>query len=172
MDSNLNLPVEGECIGRRTFLDTCQATLHQIMILLSIGFFVVSYYTFDDIFNLDKSKFYVVLLSLLYALSITFIYLVVYYFFFKRALWKSIVSKQLIWQKDGVSLGGYKVKKISNLSLDENTLSFTCKFERPKFLNSTTIQSCDFEFKVSRRFREKPFLLLEFINTHDRNLHK
>jgi hypothetical protein len=142
------------------------------MTLMTIGFFSVAIDTFDDTFNLDKSKFYIGLLSLFYGLAVSLIYLVVYYFFFKRGIWKSIVSKRLIWQKDGVSVGGYKVKKISNLTLDENTLSFTCEFERPKFLNSTTIQSGDFEFKISRRFREKPYLLLEFLNTHDRNLHK
>ncbi len=159
MELNFEPPVEGECIGRGISLkDKLSLTFHTIMIM---------FFVFLGVFSMILSK------SDKHALMG---YSMILFCFFWRFMFHSKfseidASRRLIYLKDGFLLkhSKYKLKKMSVISLVGNKLFLECEFERKTLIGQIELHEKQMEYKIEKRFSDKPHLLLEFLNTHARN---
>lgn len=160
MELNFEPPVEGECIGRGISLkDKLSLTFHTIMIM-----FFVFLGVFAMIFGKsDKDA--------LVGVSMIPFCLFWRYILFQAKFSEIDASRRLIYLKDGFLLkhSKYKLKKMSVISLVGNKLFLECEFERKTLIGQMDIHNRQMEFKIEKRFRDKPHLLVEFLNTHARN---
>ena len=158
MELNFEPPVEGECIGRGISLkDKLSLTFHTIMIMffVFIGLMILIWE--------DKGPL-VLTLMILFCLFWRYI-------LFQAKFSEIDASRRLIYLKDGFLLkhSKYKLKKMSVISLVGNKLFLECEFERKTLIGQIELHEKQMEYKIEKRFSDKPHLLLEFLNTHARN---
>jgi hypothetical protein len=80
---------------------------------------------------------------------------------------------RLIYVNDGFYLHKFrKIQKIGLIVLDNNTFEFNCEYEIKRLLitwKPNIVSKGEPRFVIEKRFRDKPHMLVDFLNTHARN---
>ena len=157
MESKFIEPANGECIGR--WHSIADKTIVFTLTTLVISFGVL--FLFKDGDEIIK-------VTLNFALVIIFLF--VFLFFFKGPLFRLEASRRLFVSEKGLVLNKilykYEVIEISNIYLDRNIIKFKCMYKIPRLSlrGGFKIKESEFEYKIEKRFREKPHELLKYLN--------
>ena len=157
MESKFIEPANGECIGR--WHSIADKTIVFTLTTLVISFGVL--FLFKDGDEIIK-------VTLNFALVIIFLF--VFLFFFKGPLFRLEASRRLFVSEKGLVLNNklykYEVIEISTIYLDRNIIKFKCMYKIPRLSlrGGFKIKESEFEYKIEKRFREKPHELLEYLN--------
>ena len=163
MESKFIEPANGECIGRwHSIID--KIVLFGIMFLFYFPLFILIAFIFntEDVVKV----FFAFIYLIIYYIILTFILL----FFYKRTWHRLNASRRLFVSEKGLvlnkTLNKYEIIEISNIYLDRNIINFRCKYKTPRFSikGGYNIMESEFEYKIEKRFREKPNELLEYLN--------
>ena len=157
MESKFIEPANGECIGR--WHSIADKTIVFTLTTLVISFGVL--FLFKDGDEIIK-------VTLNFALVIIFLF--VFLFFFKGPLFRLEASRRLFVSEKGLVLNNklykYEVIEISTIYLDRNIIKFKCMYKIPRLSlrGGFKIKESEFEYKIEKRFREKPHELLKYLN--------
>ena len=157
-------PANGECIGRwHSIIDKIGMLGINFLFYFPIFCFIV--FTFKNWESQEKVAFAFIYV-IIYITILSFILL----FFYKRTWHRLNASRRLFVSEKGLvlnkTLNKYEIIEISNIYLDRNIINFRCKYKTPRFSikGGYNIMESEFEYKIEKRFREKPNELLEYLN--------
>lgn len=156
MELNFEPPVEGECIGRGISLRD-KLVLIGLIVLICFSVWALI------LVGLRQTVFQYIVVSLGFGS--------VFLFVLRGAFIEIDASSRLVYSKNGFLLKHYKYRllKMSTISLVGNKLYFIAEFDRKGLIGNPILHNKRMEFKIEKRFRDKPHLLVEFLNTHARN---
>ncbi len=158
MELNFEPPVEGECIGRKSVGD-------KLFYYVLIGIPLLSLMIIVPMICLFTDHYLYAILS--FALSIV-LFSIGY-----KIISEFVSGWRLIYVNDGFYLNKFrKIQKIGLIVLDNNTLEFNCEYEIKRVLirsKPNHIINTGYHFIIEKRFRDKPHMLVDFLNTHARN---
>jgi hypothetical protein len=157
MESKLIEPANGECIGRWHSIADKTIVFTLTTLLISFGLLFIS-----------KDGDEIIKVMLNFVLYIIFLF--VFVFFFKGPLFRLEASRRLFVSEKGLVLNNklykYEVIEISTIYLDRNIIKFKCMYKIPRLSlrGGFKIKESEFEYKIEKRFREKPNELLKYLN--------
>ncbi len=109
-------------------------------------------------------------LYMIFRFVLYIIFLFVFLFVFGGLLFRLEASRRLFVSEKGLvlnkTLNKYEIIEISNIYLDRNIINFKCMYKIPRLSlrYGFKIKESEFEYKIEKRFREKPHELLEYLN--------
>jgi len=158
MELNFDPPVEGECIGR-------MSVGGKLFYYVLIGIPLLSLMIIVPMVCLFTDHYLYAIIS--YALSN------VLFFIGFKTISEFVSGWRLIYVNDGFCVHKFrKIQKIGLIVLDNNTIEFNCEYEIKRLLitwKPNIIISREHSFVIEKRFRDKPNVLVDFLNTHARN---
>ena len=158
MELNFEPPVEGECIGSMSVVGKFFYHVLITLPLLSLMIIVPMVCLFTHHY--------------LYAI-LSFVLSIVLFAIGYKTISDIQSGWRLIYMNDGFYLDrSRKIQKIGLIVLDNNTIEFNCEYEIKRLLitwKPNIIISREHSFVIEKRFRDKPNVLVDFLNTHARN---
>lgn len=161
MESKFIEPANGECIGRWHSIGdkTIVFTLTTLLTTLLISFGLLIIFKYGD-----------EIIKVMLTFGLLIIFLLVFVIFFKGPLFRLEASQRLFVSEKGLvlnkTLKKYEIVEISTIYLDRNIIKFKCMYKIPRLSlrGGFKIKESEFEYKIEKRFREKPHELLEYLN--------
>ena len=155
MESKFIEPANGECIGRwHSIVDKTSYLAYIIIFFLPLPSFIIG---IGSMVFIEVMLYYIILL-------------VVSLLFIRGYLFRLEASRRLFVSEKGLVLNKilykYEVIEISNIYLDRNIIKFKCMYKIPRLSlrGGFKIKESEFEYKIEKRFREKPHELLKYLN--------
>jgi len=154
MESKFIEPANGECIGR--WHSIADKTLY-------LSYIIIHFLPLPSLLGIGSIDFIEVMLYYI-------ILLVVSLLFIRGYIFRLEASRRLFVSERGLvlnnTLNKYEIIEISNIYLYRNIIKFKCMYKTPRLGlgDRFNIRESEFEYKIEKRFREKPHELLEYLN--------
>ena len=164
MESKFIEPANGECIGRWHFISDKITVLWLNFVFIS-PLFILIVFILANLEGIQKVFLAFIFLIIYYIIIIVFLLL-----FSREDLFRLQASRRLFVSERGLvlnnTLNKYEIIEISNIYLDRNIINFKCMYKIPRLSlrGGFKIKESEFEYKIEKRFREKPHELLEYLN--------
>ena len=155
MESKFIEPANGECIGR--WHSIADKTLY-------LAYIIIYFLPLPSLFGIGSADFIEVMLYYIILLVVSLLFIRGYLFRLEASRRLFVSERGLVLNK---TLNKYEIIEISNIYLDRNIINFKCMYKIPRLFSirgGFEIKESEFEYKIEKRFREKPHELLEYLN--------